>query len=209
MKNLGILISGRGSNFEAIAQAVSAGAIPARITLVASNRPEAAGLERARLMGYKALSIPSAGRPREDFERDLLAAVESAQADILCLAGFMRVLSPFFLRRFSGPILNIHPSLLPSFPGLDAQKQALDYGVKFSGCTVHLVDEGVDSGPVILQAVVPVLDGDTEETLSARILQEEHRIYPEAVRRVVQGEVKLTGRCAAKTAPITSPPSSK
>lgn len=208
MKNLGILISGRGSNFEAIAQAVASGTVPARIALVVSNRPDAAGLERARLMELKALSIPSVGRPREAFERDLLAAVESSQVDILCLAGFMRVLSPFFLRQFPGPILNIHPSLLPSFPGLDAQKQALDYGVKFSGCTVHLVDEGVDSGPVILQAVVPVLDGDTEETLSARILQEEHRIYPEAVRRVVQGEVKLTGRRTAKAAPRAFPPAS-
>ncbi|MGH9354459.1 MAG: phosphoribosylglycinamide formyltransferase [Terriglobia bacterium] len=191
MKNLGILISGRGSNFEAIAQAVSAGTIPARITLVVSNRAEAAGLGRARQMGFNAVYISSKGRPREEFEQELLAALKSAQADIVCLAGFMRVLSPFFVRSFPGPILNIHPSLLPSFPGLDAQKQALEYGVKFSGCTVHLVDERVDTGPVILQAVVPVLDGDTVDTLSARILQEEHRIYPEAVRLVVEDKIKL------------------
>ncbi|MGH9377869.1 MAG: phosphoribosylglycinamide formyltransferase [Terriglobia bacterium] len=191
MKNLGILISGRGSNFEAIAQAVSAGTIPARITLVASDRAEAAGLNRARQMGFEAVCVPSKNRPREEFEQELLAALKSGRADIVCLAGFMRVLSPLFVRSFPGPILNIHPSLLPSFPGLDAQKQALEYGVKFSGCTVHLVDEGVDSGPVVLQAVVPVLDGDTVETLSMRILQEEHRIYPEAVRLVAEDKIKV------------------
>lgn len=193
MKNLGILLSGRGSNFEAIAQAVSAGAIPARITLVASNRADAMGLVRARQMELNAACIPSAGRPREEFERELLAALKASQVEIACLAGFMRVLSPAFLRAFAGPVLNIHPSLLPLFPGLDAQKQALKSGVKFSGCTVHLVDDGVDTGPIILQAVVPVLEDDTVETLSARILQEEHRIYPEAVKLVVEDKVKPRG----------------
>lgn len=197
MKNLGILISGRGSNFEAIARSISAGTIPARIALVASNRADAGGLALARRTGFNAACIPSAGRPREEFEQELLAAIKSSQVEIVCLAGFMRVLSPFFLRGFRGPILNIHPSLLPSFPGLDAQKQALEYGVKFSGCTVHLVDEGVDTGPIILQAVVPVLEGDTVETLSARILQEEHRLYPEAVRLVVEGKIKQSGGRAA------------
>lgn len=199
MKNLGVLISGRGSNFEAIAQAVSAGAIPARIALVASNRADAAGLARARQMGLSAACIPSAGRPREEFERELLAALHAEQVEIVCLAGFMRVLSPAFLRAFQGPVLNIHPSLLPSFPGLDAQKQALEAGVKFSGCTVHLVDDGVDTGPIILQAVVPVLEGDTVETLSARILQEEHRIYPQAVKLVVEGKIKQNARRYTQT----------
>lgn len=194
MISLGILISGRGSNFQAIARAVEAGAIPARIAIVISNRSDAPGLSIAREMGLAHHTIPSKGRSREDFERELLAALREAGADHVCLAGFMRVLSGGFVREFDGPILNIHPSLLPAFPGVDAQQQALDYGVKLTGCTVHLLDEGVDTGPVVLQAAVPVLDGDTVETLSARILEQEHRIYPEAVRLLAEGKIHLRGR---------------
>ncbi|MGH9470822.1 MAG: phosphoribosylglycinamide formyltransferase [Terriglobia bacterium] len=194
MKNLAILISGRGSNLEAIARAVIDGAIRARITLVASNRADAPGLTRAREMALPARCIPSANKPRAEFERDLRAALEEARVDYLCLAGFMRVLSPEFVKAFPRRILNIHPSLLPAFPGVDAQRQALEYGVKFTGCTVHFVDEGVDSGPVVLQAAVPVRDDDTVESLSARILAEEHRIYPEAVRLVAEERVQLQGR---------------
>lgn len=194
MKNLGILISGRGSNLEAIARAVMDGAIRARIALVVSNRANAQGLEWARRMGLPAAVIPSAQRPRAEFESELRRALEEASADYICLAGFTRVLSPEFVRAFPRRILNIHPSLLPAFPGVDAQAQALAYGVKFAGCTVHFVDEGVDSGPVILQAVVPVRDDDTVESLSARILAEEHRIYPEAVRLAVEGHLEFEGR---------------
>lgn len=196
MKNLGILISGRGSNFEAIARGVAAGAIPARIAVVISNREDAQGLQRAKAMGLEARSIPSKDRAREDFEKELAAALKNAQVDCVCLAGFMRVLSPCFVRQFPGRILNIHPSLLPAFPGSDAQRQALEHGVKFSGCTVHLVDEGVDTGPIILQAVVPVLDDDTVETLSVRILEQEHRIYPEAVRLLAEDRIQVQGRRA-------------
>lgn len=194
MINLGILISGRGSNFEAIARAVGAGGIAARIALVVSNRDEARGLALAKEMGLPARSILSTNRSRESFEDELLAALEESQVDYLCLAGFMRVLSPSFVRVFPRRILNIHPSLLPAFPGIDAQKQALEHGVKFTGCTVHFVDEGVDTGPIILQAVVAVLDDDTVETLSARILEEEHRIYPEAVRLLAEDRLQIQGR---------------
>jgi len=194
MKNLGILLSGRGSNFEAIARNVLSGSIPARIAVVISNRENAAGLERARGLGIKALSLPSKGKERDAYDRELVAALESFAVDIVCLAGFMRVLSPLFIRAFPNRILNIHPALLPAFPGLEAQKQALDYGVKFTGCTVHLVDEGVDTGAIICQAVVPVLDDDTVESLSARILKEEHRIYSEAIRLVVEDRLRVKGR---------------
>jgi phosphoribosylglycinamide formyltransferase-1 len=194
MKNLGILISGRGSNFEAIARNVASGKIPARIVAVISNRTEARGLALAREMGLNARCIPSQGRTREDFEKELLEALESLQTDLICLAGFMRVLSPDFVKRFPNRILNIHPSLLPAFPGMDAQKQALEHGVKWTGCTVHIVNEGVDSGPIVLQAAVPVLDEDTVETLSARILEQEHRIYPEAVKLLVEDLIRIEGR---------------
>lgn len=187
MKNLGILLSGRGSNFEAIARNVQAGKIPAKIAVVISNREEASGLAKAREMGLAARFIPSKGKEREAYDREVVAALEEAKVDLVCLAGFMRILSPYFIRAFPRRILNIHPALLPAFPGLDAQKQALDYGVKFSGCTVHIVDEGVDTGPIIRQAVVPVLDDDTEETLAARILKEEHRIYSEAICLMLEG----------------------
>lgn len=196
MKNLGILLSGRGSNFEAIARNVMTGFIPARIAVVISNREEAAGLERARALGFETRWIPSKGKDRQSYDRELVEALRERQVDIVCLAGFMRVLGPEFVRAFPGRILNIHPALLPAFPGLEVQKQALDYGVKFTGCTVHLVDEGVDTGPIICQAVVPVLEGDTVETLSARILKEEHRIYPEAIRMVAEDRVRIEGRRA-------------
>ena len=194
MKNIGILLSGRGSNFEAITRNVEAGKIPAKIALVISNREQAPGLERARQIGLKTLFIPSKGVEREAYDGKVVAALKEAQVDLVCLAGFMRILSPVFIRAFQGRILNIHPALLPAFPGLDAQKQALDYGVKFSGCTVHIVDEGMDTGPIVLQAVVPVLDNDTVETLSARILKEEHRIYSEAVCLMVEDKVRIEGR---------------
>ncbi len=194
MKNLGILLSGRGSNFEAIARNVAAGKIPAKIALVVSNRENAPGLARARAMGLNTRFIPLQGKDREAYDRDVVAALKEHQVDWVCLAGFMRVLSPYFVRAFPGRILNIHPALLPAFPGLDAQKQALEAGVKFSGCTVHLVDEGVDTGPIVCQAVVPVLDNDTVETLSARILEEEHRIYSEAICLLLEGRVRIEGR---------------
>ena len=194
MKNLGILLSGRGSNFEAIARNVLAGAIPARIALVISNRQDAAGLAKACQLGFETRFIPSAGKDRETYDRELVAALNEAQVDVVCLAGFMRVLGPYFVRAYPRRVLNIHPALLPAFPGLDAQKQALDHGVKFTGCTVHLVDEGVDTGPIVCQAVVPVLDDDTVESLSARILKEEHRIYSEAIRLVVEDRVRVEGR---------------
>jgi len=194
MKNIGVLLSGRGSNFEAIALNVEAGKIPGKIALVISNREQAPGLERARQMGLKTLFIPSKGVEREAYDGKLVAALKEAQVDLVCLAGFMRILSPVFVRAFPGRILNIHPALLPAFPGLDAQKQALDYGVKFTGCTVHIVDEGMDTGPIVLQAVVPVFDEDTVETLSARILKEEHRIYSEAASLMLEDKVRIEGR---------------
>jgi phosphoribosylglycinamide formyltransferase-1 len=194
MKKIGILISGRGSNFEAIARNVQAGKIPTEIGVVISNKEEAAGLAIARQMGLNAVCIPSKGKEREAFERELVACLRQHEVDLVCLAGFMRVLTSYFIREFKGRILNIHPAILPSFPGVEAQKQALDYGVKFTGCTVHFVDEGVDTGPVVAQAVVPILDDDTAETLAARILKEEHRIYTEAVCLVVEDRIRVEGR---------------
>jgi phosphoribosylglycinamide formyltransferase 1 len=194
LKNLGILLSGRGSNFEAIARNVLAGTLPARIALVISNRADAAGLERARTLGFETRFMPSKGKDRDAYDQELVAALREREVDLVCLAGFMRLLGPGFVRAFPGRILNIHPALLPAFPGLEAQKQALDDGVKFTGCTVHLVDEGVDTGPIVRQAVVPVLDDDTVETLSVRILHEEHRIYSEAIRLFCEERVRVEGR---------------
>jgi phosphoribosylglycinamide formyltransferase 1 len=194
MNKVGILLSGRGSNFEALARSIAAGDIPAKIAVVVSNREDAPGLARARALGLNARFISSQGKTREAFDAELAAALEACEVDFVCLAGFMRVLSPCFVRKFSGRILNIHPSLLPAFPGVDAQKQALECGVKFTGCTVHLVDDGIDTGPIVCQAVVPVLEGDSLETLSARILEQEHRIYPEALRLLVQGRIEVNGR---------------
>jgi phosphoribosylglycinamide formyltransferase 1 len=194
MKNLAILLSGRGSNFEAIARNVLAGKIPARIAVVISNREEARGLALARDMGFETRFIPSKGKDREAYDRELAAVLKGFQVDLVCLAGFMRILTPGFIREFPRRILNIHPALLPSFPGLDAQKQALDYGVKVTGCTVHIVDEGVDTGPIVCQAAVAVRNDDTEETLAARILAEEHRIYSEAILLLLEDKIEIVGR---------------
>ena len=190
-----MLLSGRGSNFEALADSVSAGGIPdAEIALVLSNREGAPGIDRARARGLPGLVIPSKGLEREVYDRQVVLALREAGVELVCLAGYMRLLSPYFVAAFPLRILNIHPSLLPSFPGLESQKQALDYGVKFAGCTVHFVDENLDAGPIVLQAVVRVEDGDNEDTLSARILKEEHRIYCQAVKIVCEGKFKIAGR---------------
>jgi len=194
MKRIGILISGRGSNFVAIADNVAAGNLDAEIAVVISNRPEAPGLELARRRGLCAAAIPSRGLDREVYDRMLIEELRSRGVEIVCLAGFMRLLSAAFIREFPNRVLNIHPSLLPAFPGLDAQRQALDHGVRVSGCTVHFVDEYLDAGPIVLQAPVPVLDSDTVETLSARILIEEHRIYSEALAIVAGGRYRIEGR---------------
>jgi phosphoribosylglycinamide formyltransferase-1 len=194
MRRLGVLLSGRGSNFEAIAESIAAGRLDAEIAVVISNRPDARGLERARELGLRTVSIPSKGVERQEYDARVVAALRSHDVELVCLAGFMRLLSGYFIREFPMRILNIHPSLLPAFPGLDAQHQALEHGVKFSGCTVHFVDENLDSGPIIVQAVVPVLDDDTADTLSARILKEEHRIYTEAIRLVLSEKWRVEGR---------------
>ena len=194
MKRLGILISGRGSNFEAIASNIDRGALHAEIAVVIANRAAAPGLEIARRRGLNAVCLPSRGLDREVYDRVVLAELEKNEVDLVCLAGYMRLLSAVFIRRFPNRILNIHPSLLPSFPGLDAQHQALAHGVKISGCTVHFVDEDLDAGPIILQAAVPVRDDDTAETLSARILREEHRIYSAAIAIVLGEAYRIEGR---------------
>jgi phosphoribosylglycinamide formyltransferase-1 len=192
---IGVLLSGRGSNFEALADSIAVGRIPgAEIVLVISNREDALGLERAAARGIPARVIPSKGLQREAYDKLVVSELERARVELVCLAGFMRLLSPYFVASFPQRILNIHPSLLPSFPGLEAQRQALEYGVKFSGCTVHLVDENLDAGPILAQAIVPVRDDDTDETLSARILAEEHRLYTEAVRLILSGRYRIEGR---------------
>lgn len=194
MKRLGILLSGRGSNFLAIADAIRDGRLEAEIAIVISNRLDAPGLAHAKERGIPAIAIPSKGLDRESFDRLLLAELAKHDIDLICLAGYMRLLSASFIRAYPLRILNIHPSLLPSFPGLDAQHQAFTHGVKYSGCTVHFVDENLDSGPIVRQAVVPVEDGDTTETLSARILKEEHRIYCEAIGLILSGRYRIEGR---------------
>ena len=195
IRRIGVLLSGRGSNFEALAESISAGRIPdAEIALVLSNREGAPGIDRAKARGLATRVIPSKGLEREAYDRQVVAALREANVDLICLAGYMRLLSPYFVAAFPQRILNIHPSLLPSFPGLESQKQALEYGVKFAGCTVHFVDENLDAGPIVLQAAVAVADHDTEDSLSARILQEEHRIYSEAVKIVLDGNYKIEGR---------------
>jgi len=194
-KRIGVLLSGRGSNFEALAESVAAGRIrDAEIAIVISNREGAPGIKRARARGIATRVIPSKGLEREAYDKLVVAALREKQVDLVCLAGFMRLLSPYFVAAFRNRILNIHPSLLPAFPGLEAQRQALEYGVKWSGCTVHLVDENLDAGPIVVQSPVEVLDGDTPETLAARILKEEHRIYSEAVRMVLEGRFHIAGR---------------
>ncbi len=195
MKNLGILLSGRGSNFLAIADSIAAGRIPdARIAVVISNRADAPGLETARHRGLNALMIPSKGKPREAHEREVVAALLENEVDLVCLAGYMRLLSPWFVQQFAAKILNIHPSLLPSFPGLEAQQQAFAYGVKVSGCTVHFVDQELDHGAIIVQKTVPVLDSDDEHTLAVRILEQEHIAYSEAIRIALEGKFEISGR---------------
>ena len=194
MNRLGVLISGRGSNLEAIADQIDAGTLDAEIALVISSRPDALGLQTARRRGLKTASVPSRGLDREVYDRLLLQELRNANVDFVCLAGFMRLLSATFIRQFPNRILNIHPSLLPAFAGLDAQHQALEHGVRITGCTVHFVDEELDAGPILIQAAVPVLAGDDVRTLSARILREEHRIYAEALRIVLSGRFRIEGR---------------
>ncbi|CDM64636.1 phosphoribosylglycinamide formyltransferase [Pyrinomonas methylaliphatogenes] len=192
---IAVLISGRGSNMLALVRAARDGAIPnAQIVVVISDRADAPGLKLAAEQGIETLVIERRGRSRADHEREIIAALRARHVDLVCLAGYMRLLSPVFIEAYRWRTLNIHPSLLPSFPGLDAQRQALEHGVKWTGCTVHFVDETLDGGPIIEQRVVPVLDDDTVETLSARILAEEHKAYPAAVARVVRGELRLIGR---------------
>lgn len=194
-KRIGVLLSGRGSNFEALAESMSAGRIPdAEIAVVISHREGAPGIERARARGIAARVIPSRGLERDAYDRQVVAVMREKNVDLVCLAGYMRLLSPYFVKEYHGCIVNIHPSLLPAFPGLEAQRQALEHGVKFTGCTVHFVDETLDAGPILLQAAVPVRDDDTVETLSERILIEEHRIYSEAVRIVLEGRYRIEGR---------------
>ncbi len=194
MKRLGILISGRGSNFQAIADSIDAGRLPAEIAVVISNRGSAPGLQIARERGLNAISLPSKGLDRTVYDQQLTAELKRNKVDFVCLAGYLRLLSAEFIQAFPHQILNIHPSLLPAFPGLDAQHQALAHGVKITGCTVHFVDEQLDSGPIILQAAVPVLDDDTDDSLSARILEQEHRIYSEAIEVVTSGSYHIEGR---------------
>lgn len=198
-KKIGVLLSGRGSNFMAIADAIGAGRLHAEIAIVISNRAEAPGLEAAKKRGLNAQLIPSKGKTREEHDAEMIQVLKAADVELVCLAGYMRLLSPAFVRAFPDRILNIHPSLLPAFPGLEAQKQALEYGVKFSGCTVHFVDEHLDHGPIILQKIVPVLENDDEHSLSARILEQEHLAYSEAIGLVLSGEIEVRDRRVVKT----------
>jgi phosphoribosylglycinamide formyltransferase-1 len=200
MHNIGILLSGRGSNFEAIARNIAAGRIPdARIAVVISNRPEAGGLQVAQRLGLTTVVIPSKGKPREDHDREMVAALQQHKVDLVCLAGYMRLLSPWFVRQYPHKILNIHPSLLPAFPGLEAQQQAFAYGVKVTGCTVHFVDEELDHGAIIVQKTVPIFDTDDEHSLSTRILEQEHIAYSEAIKLVLEGKFEVVGRRLVRT----------
>lgn len=194
-RRIAVLLSGRGSNFEALAESVAAGRIPgAEIAVVIANREGTPGIERAKARGLATEEMSSRGLEREVYDRRVVAVLREYEVDLVCLAGYMRLLSPYFVQSFPQRILNIHPSLLPSFPGLESQRQALEYGVKFAGCTVHFVDENLDAGPIVLQAVVPIVDEDTTDTLTERILREEHRIYTEAVKIVLDGRFKIEGR---------------
>lgn len=195
MHSLGILLSGRGSNFVAIADSIGAGRIPsAQISVVISNKPDAPGIATARQRGLNTLVIPSKGKPREQHDREMVAALQQHRVDLICLAGYMRLLSPWFVQQFPRRILNIHPSLLPAFPGLEAQEQAFAYGVKVSGCTVHFVDEELDHGPIIVQKACHVMDTDDEHTLATRILEQEHIAYTEAINIVLDGNFEIVGR---------------
>jgi phosphoribosylglycinamide formyltransferase-1 len=192
---VGVLISGRGSNMTALADAAAAGGVPgARIVLVVSDQPRAAGLEAARERGIETAVVERRGRTREEHERVLAGVLKGRGVELICLAGYMRLLSPRFVGEFRGRLLNVHPSLLPAFPGLDAQRQAVEHGVRVSGCTVHFVDETLDGGPIVIQRAVPVLDADTPDTLAARILIEEHKAYPDALALVCSGEYEVVGR---------------
>jgi phosphoribosylglycinamide formyltransferase-1 len=203
MHSLGILLSGRGSNFVAIADSIAAGRIPnAQIAVVISNKPDAPGISTARERGLRTLVIPSKGKPREQHDREVVAALKQHNVDLICLAGYMRLLSPWFVQQFPHRILNIHPSLLPAFPGLEAQEQAFAYGVKVTGCTVHFVDEELDHGAIIVQKTVPVLDTDDEHTLAARILEQEHIAYTEAINRVLNGSFEIIGRRLVIRSPL-------
>jgi phosphoribosylglycinamide formyltransferase-1 len=200
MKSLGILLSGRGSNFVAIADSIDAGRIPdSRIAVVVSNKSDAPGIATARQRGLNAIAIPSKGKAREEHDREVVATLKQHGVDLICLAGYMRLLSPWFVQQFPRRILNIHPSLLPAFPGLEAQEQAFAYGVKVSGCTVHFVDEELDHGAIIVQKTVPVLDGDDEHSLAVRILEQEHIAYTEAINIVLGGKFEVAGRRFKKT----------
>jgi len=203
MKSLGILLSGRGSNFVAIADSIDAGRIPdARIVVVVSNKTDAPGIATARQRGLKAVVIASKGRSREEHDREVVAALKEHGVELVCLAGYMRLLSPWFVQQFPRRILNIHPSLLPAFPGLEAQEQAFAYGVKISGCTVHFVDEELDHGAIIVQKAVPVLEDDDEHTLAARILEQEHLAYTEAIRIVLERQFEVAGRRLVRKSPL-------
>jgi len=206
VKRLGVLLSGRGSNFVAIAEAIRTGRLPgAEIAVVLANIADAPGLQRAAEVGLTAISVPSAGRKRAEHDAEMIARLHQHKVDLVCLAGYMRILSPLFVQAFPNRILNVHPALLPAFPGLDVQKQALEYGAKVAGCTVHFVDEAVDHGAIIVQRTVSVLDDDTPETLSARILEQEHVAYPEAIARVLSGEYGFDGRRYVKIANDPAP----
>jgi len=195
MKNIGILLSGRGSNFEAIAKNVASGKIPnARVSVAISNVANAGGLDVARRMGITAIVVPSKGKQREAHDREMVTVLREHKVDLICLAGYMRLLSPWFVQQFPQRILNIHPSLLPAFPGLEAQQQAFAYGVKVAGCTVHFVDEELDHGAIVVQKAVPVIDADDERTLAARILEQEHAAYSEAITIVLEGKFQIVGR---------------
>ena len=193
-EKLGVLCSGRGTDLQSIIDAIAAGKVPAEIAIVLTDK-EAYALERAKKAGIEAVCVDRKQfEGREPFEKALIEKLEAAGVTLVVLAGFMRILTPYFVGHFAGRIMNIHPALLPSFPGAHAHRDVLAYGVKVSGCTVHFVDEGTDSGPIIMQAAVPVLDDDTEETLGARVLKEEHRIYPECIRLYCEGKLKVEGR---------------
>jgi phosphoribosylglycinamide formyltransferase-1 len=205
LKRLGILLSGRGSNFLAIAEAIRRKRLHgAEIAVVLSNKLDAAGLVAAKEMGLAAFAVPSAGRKRAEHDAEMIARLHQHRVDLVCLAGYMRILSAEFVQAFPNKILNVHPSLLPSFPGMDSQAQALEFGAKVAGCTVHFVDEGVDSGPIVVQRAVPVMDEDTAESLSVRVLEQEHNAYPEAIARVLSGEYRLEGRRYVKRAGVRS-----
>ncbi len=197
---IGVLISGRGSNLQALIDAAAEGRLGGRIAVVVSNVEDAPGLARARAAGIPTETLDHRGRAREDHDRAMLAALRAHGVDLVCLAGYMRLLSPVMLAAFPGRILNVHPSLLPAFPGREAVRQALEHGVKITGATVHLVDEGLDSGPIVLQEAVPIEDGDTVESLAARVLEAEHRIYPRAVRRILESDAGAADRGARRAA---------